>query len=104
VQVCSPLEGIPLANLPELVSNPYAPPPPGSDDPHHGVDLALLDPTTRLALAGHPVQAALPGIVAGAIRERFPYGNAVLVETPLEELPAAWQEVLAPAHASPRPA
>jgi murein DD-endopeptidase MepM/ murein hydrolase activator NlpD len=94
VQVCSPLEGIPLANLPELVSNPYAPPLPGSDDPHHGVDLALLDPATRLALAGHPVQAALPGIVAGTIRERFPYGNAVLVETPLEELPAAWLDVL----------
>jgi hypothetical protein len=95
VQVCSPLEGIPLANLPELVSNPYAPPPPGSDDPHHGVDLALLDTTTRIALAGHPVQAALPGIVAGAIRERFPYGNAVLVETPLDELPAASLAALA---------
>lgn len=95
VQVCAPLEGIPLAGLPGLVSNPYAPPPTGSDDPHHGVDLALLDPATRLALAGHPVQAALPGQVAGVIRERFPYGNAVIVETPLEGLPPGWLTTLA---------
>jgi murein DD-endopeptidase MepM/ murein hydrolase activator NlpD len=32
----------------------------------------------------------LPGQVAGIIQDRFPYGNALLVETPLENLPQDW--------------
>jgi murein DD-endopeptidase MepM/ murein hydrolase activator NlpD len=89
-QLCSPLQGYSLAELPALVSNPYNPPPPGSDDPHQGVDLADRAAGSGIALAGRQVQAVLAGKVAGVIQDRFPYGNALLVETPLEALPEAW--------------
>jgi murein DD-endopeptidase MepM/ murein hydrolase activator NlpD len=42
-----------------------------------------------MALAGRTVQAALAGRVTLVIHDRFPFGNAVLVETPLDEIPAA---------------
>jgi len=93
-EICSPLDGIPLAALPEMIVNPFAPPPPGSDDPHQGVDFADVDPVYQIALEGRVVRAAMAGTVAGVMRDRFPYGNAVLVETPLSRLPASWLEIL----------
>jgi murein DD-endopeptidase MepM/ murein hydrolase activator NlpD len=74
------------------VVNPYAPPPLGSDDPHQGVDLVQLLPGSDVAVAGLPVCASLASRVAGVVRDRFPYGNALLVETPLDALPPAWLE------------
>jgi len=40
------------------------------------------------------VQAVLEGQVALVVSVRFPYGNAVLVETSLDSLPSAWLEGL----------
>ncbi len=82
--VCSPMADFDFAALREAVVNRYAPPPMGRDEPHQGVDIAYLDPQTRIALSGWPVRAALAGTVAGVTNERFPYGNAVIIETPLE--------------------
>jgi murein DD-endopeptidase MepM/ murein hydrolase activator NlpD len=93
-QVCSPLDGIKVGDLPSHIANPFHPPPPGSDDPHQGVDLADLIPGSGVARAGRGVQAVLAGRVTGLIHDRFPYGNAILVETPLDGLPAAWLEAL----------
>lgn len=93
-QLCSPLEGYSLAEMPSLVSNPYNPPPPGSDDPHQGIDLADRAAGSGIALAGRQVRAVLAGSVAAVIQDRFPYGNALLVETPTEGLPADWIEAL----------
>ena len=87
---CSPLAGYLLAELPGIVSNPYNPPEPPSDDPHHGVDLAELLPGSQVAVPGMAVQAAFDGRVAGVINDRFPYGYAVIVETPLESLGSIW--------------
>jgi murein DD-endopeptidase MepM/ murein hydrolase activator NlpD len=94
LQVCSPLDGIRAADLASHIVNPFHPPLPGSDDPHQGVDLADLIPGSGVARAGRGVQAVLAGRVASVIQDRFPYGNAILVETPLEGLPAAWLEAL----------
>jgi murein DD-endopeptidase MepM/ murein hydrolase activator NlpD len=85
-QVCAPLAGMAIADLPAAVSNPYRPPKPGRDDPHAGIDLAERDPNTQVALAGREVDAALTGRVAAVIQDRFPFGNAVIVETPLSML------------------
>lgn len=92
--LCSPLEGYHLDQISSLVVNPFSPPPPGSDDPHQGVDLADRQPGSQIALAGRLVQAALSGKVAAVIRDRFPYGNALLVESPLDELPKDWRAAL----------
>jgi murein DD-endopeptidase MepM/ murein hydrolase activator NlpD len=88
-QICSPLEGFTLSQLDQTISNPFSPPPIGSDDPHQGVDLADTGPD-GVAREGLQVNFVLSGQVAGIIQDRFPYGNAVLVETPLENLPPDW--------------
>jgi murein DD-endopeptidase MepM/ murein hydrolase activator NlpD len=76
-----------------MITNPFNPPPPGSDDPHQGVDFSDLG-DSQIALQGRGVQAVLPGQVAAVIADRFPYGSALLVETLLEALPSSWFETL----------
>jgi len=90
---CSPLQGFARADLLARISNPFDPPAPGSDMPHQGVDIGDFDPASaaRIAVPGRTVQAALPGTVALVQPERFPYGAAVIIETPLEMLPAELQ-------------
>ena len=101
-QACSPLQGFPLDGLSAAVVNPYNPPPLGSDDPHQGVDLAQVQ--NGISLTGLSVQAVLEGQVALVVSGRFPYGNALLVETPLDSLPPGWLEKLdlPPAPAEPQ--
>lgn len=89
LRLCSPLQDIDLADLASLVSNPYFPPPSGSDNPHQGVDLAVRMPGSDMAVAGHPVQAALAGRIVMAQADRFPYGNALMIETALDPQAAA---------------
>ncbi len=90
--LCSPLAGVPLESLPDHLTNPFQPPPPGSDDPHQGIDLAVFLPGSRVGIGGSPVLAVTAGRLVFELADRFPYGNAVLVEAPLgaeETLPAA---------------
>ncbi len=84
---CSPLGDIPIQSLMEHIVNPFNPPPLGSDDPHQGVDFAVLSVINRIALSGSPVQSAMGGKVVLVIHDRFPYGNAILIETPLNRIP-----------------
>lgn len=89
-QICSPLEGIARSQLPETIHNPFNPPREGSDDPHQGVDFADLQGPDRIAVTGRPATAVLSGRVALVTANRFPYGNAVLIESPLGDLSPAW--------------
>ncbi|MCL4562880.1 MAG: M23 family metallopeptidase [Chloroflexi bacterium] len=88
LQACSPLEGIPLADLPGIVANPFVAPRPGYDDGHHGVDLAFYRYQDRVGIEGLGVQAVFGGRIAAAISDRPPYGNMMIVETPLNSLPS----------------
>ncbi len=88
LRLCPPLPGYSFDDLQAAISNPFHPPPLGSDDPHQGVDFAVVQ--TGMALSGDPVQAALEGVIAGQILDRFPYGNAVMIETSLRSLPQDW--------------
>lgn len=45
-------------------------------------------------MLGLPVQSVVDGLVAGIINNRPPYGNAILIETPLELISPAWQQAL----------
>jgi len=85
--VCSPLLDYDIGDLLAMVVNPYAPPLEGKDDPHQGVDIAVRASGRGIALDGNIVQAILSGRVAGVIVDRFPYGNAIIVETSYDELP-----------------
>jgi murein DD-endopeptidase MepM/ murein hydrolase activator NlpD len=105
VRLCPPFPGASQAGLLAAISNPFNPPPPGSDDPHQAIDLAVQE--NGMALAGGPVQAVLAGRVAMVTQDRFPYGYSLLVETPLDKLPAAWPAELrlpTPAPTLPPPA
>lgn len=86
--VCSPLEGITLAQLTEIVSNPLVTPVPGLDDGHHGVDFAFYRFGERTTMRGLPVYSVMEGTVAAVVQNRTPYGNMIIVETPLELLSA----------------
>ena len=95
VQVCSPLEGIRLDELPQLMTgDPYNPPAPGLEGGHHGVDFAFYRFGDLTSMLGLPVQSILPGKVAAVIADEKPYGNAIIIETPLENIPAAWQATI----------
>ncbi len=92
--VSSPLQEYSLDTLIDIISNPFIPPQTVSDDPHQGVDFSVVDPVYVIALKGSPVTSILQGEVVFVIKNRFPYGNAVMIETPLKELPQSWQNRL----------
>jgi len=84
-QFCSPLQSIALAELDEVISAAYDPPPPGNDERHQGVDFAYYRRSGRASILGDGVQAVLGGTVAGVVYDRFPYGNMIIIETSLAE-------------------
>ncbi len=92
-QLCSPLEDYPREKLAKIVSIPYRPPPPGWDDKHQGVDFVYhRQAGVERTIGGVPIQSILPGNVAAAIEDSFPFGNLVIIETARQDLPADWLE------------
>jgi murein DD-endopeptidase MepM/ murein hydrolase activator NlpD len=85
--ICSPIESIEVGVLPEIVSSPYNPPPPGHDEGHQGVDFAYFQRGGRASISGDGVQSVLPGRVAAVVLDRFPFGNMVIIETERSTLP-----------------
>ncbi len=90
LQVCSPLEDMSIQDLPDIVTNPYDPPRPGQDDGHHGVDLAYYRRGSHTTMLGLGIYAVLDGTVSTVIDDRPPYGNMIIIETPLQDLPPAY--------------
>lgn len=86
-QPCSPLVETPLLELPEIVSDPYHPPPMGKDERHQGVDFSYYRRGERLSIEGAAVQSILAGKVVAAVADSFPFGNHIILETLAEELP-----------------
>jgi murein DD-endopeptidase MepM/ murein hydrolase activator NlpD len=86
--LCSPLAEQTIQEIPEIVSDPYSPPPPGKDDRHHGTDLAYYRRKERTTIEGEVVQAILPGKVVAVVEDRLPYGNMVMIETARDDLPS----------------
>jgi len=90
VNVCSPLEGISRNELPSILANPFKPPRPGMDDGHHGVDFSFWTYKGQSGMKGWQIDSVLTGQVAGILPDKIPYGNAIIIETPLEVLPRNW--------------
>jgi murein DD-endopeptidase MepM/ murein hydrolase activator NlpD len=90
-KLCSPLENISLEELPNIISDPFDPPPLGFDDRHQGVDFFYYrNKDDQDGIAGLPVQSVLDGRVIAIIIDRNPYGNAVIIETPLDNIKTEW--------------
>lgn len=90
--LCSPLAVQPLESIAEIITQPFIAPrqlDDGTykDDAHHGLDLGYY---TRNGenFTGTPVLSATNGRIAAVIHDRPPYGDAILVETPFEQIPA----------------
>jgi murein DD-endopeptidase MepM/ murein hydrolase activator NlpD len=100
VKICSPLADLTLSELPQILQYPMATPHPGQDDGHFGVDLAYYTRGDRKTMEGDPVLSVLAGQVSSIVNDRMPYGNAIIIESPLDSLP----ESLSTALALPTPA
>lgn len=85
-EVCSPLEGETPGSISEILTQPFKKPRPGNDDGHQGADFAFYRRNEFIGIEGLKVKAALEGTVVTIINDRWPYGNAVIIETPLNKI------------------
>ncbi|MEM5774757.1 MAG: M23 family metallopeptidase, partial [Anaerolineaceae bacterium] len=84
--LCSPVDGVEIAELDQIISQEYSVPNQKSDLGHHGVDLGSYNFKGRY-LFEIPIRAILSGKVAGITVNRPPIGNVVILETHYEDLP-----------------
>jgi murein DD-endopeptidase MepM/ murein hydrolase activator NlpD len=93
--ICSPLEEETLQSLPLILTNPLKIPPAfGQDTGHHGIDFAYYQRGDRLSIEGIEIYAIMAGKTVLTLDDDIPYGYAIMIETPLSDLPEAVQEVL----------
>ena len=84
---CSPIDGVEINEMDQIISQEFNVPNQKSDVGHHGVDLGSYNFEGRY-LYEIPVRAILSGRVAGITVNRPPIGNVVILETPYEDLPS----------------
>lgn len=94
--VSSPLEGIQLNELSSIVSSPFSLPGLAMDDGHHGTDFAFWSRGTYTTMVGLPIHSVLSGRVAGVINDIKPYGNLIIIETPLDTFTENFRNLLSP--------
>ncbi len=93
-EICSPLEEETIETLSLILVNPLNIPGFGQDTGHHGVDFAYFRRGERESIQGIEIYAILPGKTITSLAEGFPYGNAIIIETPLSQLPPELQQLL----------
>jgi murein DD-endopeptidase MepM/ murein hydrolase activator NlpD len=89
-QICSPLQGEPLSSISQIITQPFKMPPIGFDYDHQGVDFSFYRRNGRIGIQGLPVFSTLQGKVIAVLNQKQVYGNAIIIETPLEQIPSAW--------------
>lgn len=92
--ICSPIQGFQLTDLQKFITQPFIPPTPRLDNGHHGLDIAFFSEGSRPQILGLPIQSILPGKVAAILNDNGPYGNMIIIETPLENIPLAFQNAV----------
>ncbi len=86
-KVSSPLEDIQLNELSSIISTPFSQTGLELDDGHHGTDFAYWSRGTHTTMVGLPIHSVLNGKVAGVINDVKPYGNLIIIETPIDSHP-----------------
>jgi murein DD-endopeptidase MepM/ murein hydrolase activator NlpD len=94
IELSSPLAGIDLVDISEIVSNPFEYLGNGRDDGHHGTDFSFYRYKSFEKIENLPVQSMFQGTVSSVIVNRPPYGNQIIIETPFSELPPMIQTYL----------
>ena len=92
-QLCSPIDGVEIYELQDVISQLFNVPNQLSDNGHHGVDLGSYNFRGQYLYA-IPIRAILAGNVAGITVNRPPIGNVVILETKFEDLPEFLQKTL----------
>ena len=85
-RVCSPLKSETLSELPEIITQSYSPSRPGFDEGHPGIDFSFFRRKDLLSIDGVPVLSVLDGVVVTILVDKLPYGHAIIIETPLENI------------------
>ena len=88
IEISSPLEGETIETLPKILVNPLDIPGFGQDTGHHGVDFAYFKRGERESIQGIEIYSILSGKIVTTLTDRIPYGYAIIVETPLKDLPS----------------
>ncbi len=84
--IISPLQGIRISDLSNIISQQFIAPPPGEDTGHHGVDFAYWQFGEKGSIQGTPIIAVFGGKVSSVTSDKPPYGNMILIETPIQEI------------------
>ena len=93
-EICSPLEDETLETLPLILVNPLDIPGFGQDTGHHGVDFAYFQRGERESIQGIEIYTILSGKTVTTLADRIPYGYAIVIETPLKDLPTELGDLL----------
>ncbi len=93
-EVFCPLEDETFESLLSIITKPLDIPPFGQDVGHHGVDFAYFSRGERDSIQGIEIYAVMSGSVVLTLGDTYPYGYAILIETPLSDLPDSLQESL----------
>jgi len=99
--ICSPLEGETLNSISEILTQKYILPRVGNDDGHQGLDFSFYRRNEKVSIEGLKVYAALKGKIVAVINDRWPYGNAVIIETPLRSINPELLALIQPPDLSP---
>lgn len=101
-EICSPLQDVSLEELPSILTQPFKTPSPAKDDGHHGADFAFFRFKDYVGIEGLPILAAIEGEVVTILNDRPPYGYAIIIETPLDNIdPALLSAMQLPAAEDP---
>ena len=103
-QISSPLPNMVLGDLNSIITSPFEMPKLGEDSGHHGVDFGFWVHGDQKSMIGLPILSILPGTVAATITTTDPYGNMILIETPLKDIaPNLLSKFKLPTHAATTP-
>ena len=102
--ICSPLEGLSLEELVSdstVIQQVFKAPRPGLDDGHTGVDYAYYSRGDRVGIEGLPVYSVLPGKIISMLDNKWPLGNTIIIETPLEIIDEEFLAAISPPQMAP---
>jgi murein DD-endopeptidase MepM/ murein hydrolase activator NlpD len=85
-RVCIPLKDFTLEDLVAHITQPFKMPRAGFDDGHHGIDISFYRYKNYVDIEGLPVLSALDGKVIAVLKDKYPYGNTIIIETPVESV------------------
>jgi len=85
-QVCSPIHGIDFSELPQIQSFEYKSPDPYRESGHPAIDFGLYHFKDYPFFPNFPVDSIITGKAVLVQQDINPYGNMILIETPLNSM------------------